>query len=351
MTRNQILSTFFLALFLFVIAQVVWILSPFAKALFWACILAFAFYPVHKKFKETLHLSEAAAAVATTAVIFLSVVPLAIFVFASLAAEAVKVSEWILAYVRDGKWNEFLVRAESWEWVRKFENSILGWDFIQKNSESWITSSVSALGHFAVRQTGVLAKNIVSTTLGFFLTLFLVFFLLKDGRKIHGFLYEIAPLEEETKKHIFGQVQDIFSAVIRGQIVTALVQSGVSGVVFWALGLPLPIFFAGVSFLASMIPFLGCASVWVPFVVYLLFMKAFVKAGILLFLGTFVISLIDNLLKPLLIGGKTKLPYLLLFLGILGGVKVYGFVGIFLAPVALSLFFVLIKIYQEKFLQ
>jgi predicted PurR-regulated permease PerM len=98
-----------------------------------------------------------------------------------------------------------------------------------------------------------------------------------------------------------------------------------------------------------MIPVVGSATVWVPFAIYLAIGQEWGRMAALLVLGTFVISGIDNILKPLLIGHKTKLPYSLLFLGILGGVQAYGLIGVFIAPAFFSLFFVLIKIYRDKF--
>ncbi len=178
----------------------------------------------------------------------------------------------------------------------------------------------------------------------------MVFFFLKDGAAIYEFIYRITPLDEKTKRTVFTQLGDTFSAVLRGQLVTALVQGALAGVIYWILGLPLPLFFAGITFLAALIPVFGAATVWVPFTLYLVIIKEYPSALILFLLGIFVISLVDNFLKPYLIGGKAKLPYLLLFLGILGGMRVYGLMGIFLAPAVLSLFFVLIKIYQEEIL-
>ena len=144
---------------------------------------------------------------------------------------------------------------------------------------------------------------------------------------------------------------ETFSAVLRGQLVTGIAQAVLLGLVFWLLGLPLPVFFAALTFLTALIPIFGAAAVWLPFVIYLVIFKLYVKALALLFLGTFLISAVDNFLKPLLIGEKAKLPYFLLFLGILGGIQVYGIMGIFLAPAVLSLFFVLIRIYRQKFIE
>ena len=205
-----------------------------------------------------------------------------------------------------------------------------------------------AIGNFAAAQAGALTKNIFLVGLNLFLMVFLIFIFLKDGPKIYDFIYQIAPLEERNKKSIFNQMSGTLAAVIRGQLLTSVTQALSAGLIFWVLGLPLPILFASATFLTSMIPVLGASSVWVPLVIYLVTLQQYHRAAVLFVFGVLVISLIDNLMKPALIGEKTKLPYFLLFFGILGGIKLYGLMGIFLAPVVLSLFFALVKIYQEK---
>ena len=179
---------------------------------------------------------------------------------------------------------------------------------------------------------------------------FLTFVFLKDGRNIYNFLYQIAPFEDSTKKVVSKQIDETFTAVIRGQLLTSLAQATLAGIIFWALNIPVPLFFAALTFLTSLIPIIGAAGAWVPLTIYLVILQQYGKAAILFFFGLLIISVIDNILKPAIIGEKTKLPYILLFFGILGGMKLYGFIGIFLAPVILSLFFALIKIYKEQYL-
>ena len=156
-------------------------------------------------------------------------------------------------------------------------------------------------------------------------------------------------MQEKNKKPVFFQINETFAAVIRGQLLTSLVQAFVAGVIFSFLALPVPLFFAVVTFITTLIPFLGAAAVWLPMTIYLIFMQSYVKAVILFLLGVFVISLIDNIIKPALIGERAKLSYFLLFFGILGGLKIFGIMGLFLAPVILSLFFALVKIYLEEY--
>lgn len=350
MTRHHLVTAFFIALLVFILTQVLWILSPFARPIFWAAILAFAFYPLHLKIKKAFKGHANTPAALTSLIVFATFVPLVVFLVAGLVTEVIRFSEWLQTAIREGQVEKMVNEWSALPWVQKMKGLAFRWDYVQENFSSWVGSGSRALADWAARETFKLTKSIVYAPIEFFFILFIVFFFLKDGPKIFQFIYDATPLEESDKKVIFKQINGTFEAVIRGQLLTALVQSGIGGIVYFLLGIPLPILFAAATFLTAMIPIFGAAAVWVPLTVFLLSQKLYAKALFLLFLGVFVISLADNILKPILIGKKTKLPYLLLLLGIIGGMEVYGLVGIFLAPAVLSLFFALITIYREKFL-
>ncbi len=351
MNRKQIISVFFLALLLYILSNVLFILSPFLQPIFWGSLLAFAFYPIHIKIAKRLHRTPGFAALFSTLLILLSFVPLVILIAVLAVREAGHLYEWLTHWVENGGGEAFfqklsalpiIRRITSLHWVQNID--------LKGQFEDWILNSAGSIGNFAVKHATLLTKNIISGVINFFLTFFLLFFFLRDGKKVTDFIYEITPLDEESKTEIFKQLSDTFSATIRGQLFTGLAQATILGFIFWVLGLPLPIFFAAITFMAAMIPVFGAATVWVPFVAYLFLTQDFGRGMALLLSGVFGISGIDNILKPLLIGHKTKLPYSLLFLGILGGLQVYGFIGVFLAPVILSLFFVLVRIFQKRFI-
>ncbi len=351
MDRKQIVSVFFIALLLYILFNVLFILSPFLQPIFWGSLLAFAFYPIHSKIAGRLHKTPGVAALFSTILILMSFAPLIVLVVYLAAKEAAHLYDWLTQWIQNGGAEGFFQKIGSLPIIRRitthtwFQNVNLRAQF-----EEWLLSSAGTLGNFAVKNATLLTKNIISGFINFFLTFFLLFFFLRDGKKVTDFIYEITPLDEESKTEIFQQLSDTFSATIRGQLFTGLAQAAVLGLVFWALGLPLPVFFAAVTFIAAMIPVFGAATVWVPFVLYLCLTQDFGRCTALLLSGLFGISGIDNVLKPLLIGHKTKLPYSLLFLSILGGLQVYGFIGVFLAPVVLSLFFVLVRIFRQRFI-
>ncbi len=350
MTRNHPASVFFLALFLGIFLQTAVIFSPFIPVIFWAALLAFGFYPLYQTFLRRLRCGENLAALVTMLCILLAVAPLSLVVVFHLSAEVTGLIQKIADFVTEGHLKELFQKVYSLPVVKSLEDRIFSSRFLERNLDEWTLNLTRSLGNFTLHQFGVISRNIFYFVLGFLVTMLLVYALLRHGQNINQFIYEITPLEENDKKAIFHQVKETLSAAIHGQIVGALAQSVSAGLVFYFLNLPVPLFIAAATFLSSMIPVVGASIVWVPFVVYLAVTQHYAKALLLLLLGTLVISAIDNILKPAIIGEKTKLPYSLLFLAILGGMKVYGFMGIFVAPVVLSLFFALIKIYREKYL-
>lgn len=349
MKREQFIAYFFIALLIFVVIEVIRIFSPFFDAIFWAAILTFAFYPLYTRLRSHLLGHETLAAVLMTFLIFLTVVPPLILVFVNLTTQAIDLYQLASNYIRDGRFEALVEQIRSWQIIEKIESNVMQWEPLKERTTEWILTSTKAIANFSVAQVGVITKNIFFVGLNMILAFVLVFIFLKDGQNIYEFIYQITPLTEKDKKAIFGQINETFAAVIRGQILTSLTQSAVAGLIFGLLGLPAPIFFAMVTFMSSLIPMFGTWAVWLPFVIYLVAAHEIAKAVILFVVGIGVISLIDNFMKPVLIGEKTKLPYFLLFFGIMGGLKLYGLMGIFLAPVILSLFFVVVKIYRESF--
>lgn len=349
MKREQFISFFFIAALVFIVYEAFRIFAPFFTAIFWAAILAFAFYPVYARLQKAFPKRNNSIALLMTIAVFLIVVPPFIMVLINMATQIIEFSHWAYGYIRDGKPEQLIGQIQKLPWFQNIQSQFFASQPVKNSLSSWALGATKTLGNLAATQAGTFTKNIVFILLNVFFMSFLTFVFFKHGARIYRFIYEISPFENETKKALFKQIDETLVAVIRGQLLTSVVQAAVAGIVFTALGVPVPLFFTFLIFLTSLIPILGAASVWFPIAVYLLLTHLYAKAIILFVAGFFGISLLDNIIKPAVIGKKTKLPYFLLFFGIMGGMKLYGLMGIFLAPVVLSLFFALIKIYREKY--
>ena len=350
MKREQFISYFFIAVLGFIVYQVFCIFAPFFTAIFWAAILTFAFYPVYARLRKAFPKRNNSIALLMTIAVFLIVVPPLVFILINMTTQIIEFSQWAYSYVRDGKLEQLVEQVRGLPWFQSIQTHIVASQPVKDSLSSWLLATTKTVGNLAAQQAGHFTKNILFILLNVFFMSFLTFIFFRHGERIYNFIYEISPFEKETKQALFKQIYETFVAVIRGQLLTSVTQAVVAGILFTSLGVPLPLFFTFLIFLTSLIPILGAASVWFPIVVYFFLIHLYTKAIILFVVGSFGISLLDNIMKPAIIGEKTKLPYFLLFFGIMGGMKLYGLMGIFLAPVVLSIFFALIKIYREKYI-
>ena len=348
MKRDQFISAVFLLVLIYVAWQIFSIFSVFTNAILGAVILAFLFYPLQQWLNRLLPKQHGLTAALLTIIIFLIVIPPFLLLLFSLSSQIVDLSQSAYHFVQQGGIEKFAHDLQEHAWFKNIQGTTTDWEPVKKNAAEWLITTTKSVGNFTAVKLGALTKNLFVISLNIFFMSVLLFIFLKDGEKIYEFLYQIAPFEEKTKRTIFDQVRGTFEAVIRGQILTSLAQSFASGVLFAAVGIHAFLFFAVLTFIMSLLP-IGAASIWIPIAAWLFFTGLTVKAIIVIAVGA-CISLLDNWIKPAVIGERTKLPYFLLFFGMFGGLAVYGFIGIFIAPVVLSLFFALIKIYQEEYL-
>ncbi|OGW80471.1 MAG: hypothetical protein A3G33_09795 [Omnitrophica bacterium RIFCSPLOWO2_12_FULL_44_17] len=349
MKREHILSAFFIGLFIFILYQLFLIFSPFINAIFWAGVLAFAFHPLNQQIARLPKINRSVASVITTVFVVLIVVIPAALILLSLIREAIDVYQALSSRItvdQFTRWIENIRQTAAAKWPPEIAKYL---DYAEKNVSSLLVNGVQKTGNFVAIKFASITKGFIFGIINFFLIGFVLFFFLRDGQYIYEALYRLIPMENTHKKLLSDKLNEAFAAIIRGQFVTSILQGIMATIAFWALSLPAPFLVGSLTFLTSMVPITGAATVWVPFAIYLFVIQAYTKFGLLLVFGIFGISLMDNILKPLLIGEKTKLPILLLFLGSLGGLRMYGFTGIFLGPLILSVFFVLLKIYREQF--
>jgi predicted PurR-regulated permease PerM len=175
-----------------------------------------------------------------------------------------------------------------------------------------------------------------------------IFFFLRDGGRWVRAILDVVPLEQQHKDLLMRRLDETLAAVVRGQLVTAAAQGALSAIGFAIAGLPHPVMLGfGAAFL-SLIPFVGAAGMWVPCAAYLFYVGPTWAAIFMVIWGVLAISLVDNLLKPVLIGEKARIPTFLLFFGILGGLQLYGFLGVILGPLLIGLLLTFAAIYREE---
>jgi predicted PurR-regulated permease PerM len=345
LARGQVVVFFFFAAFLFLLYQLYAVFSGFLVPIIWAVILAMLFFPLYTVVRRWCGGRETLAAFVLTLVVTTGIVLPTASLSSVITREGASLYQRLSEYVSSGELNASVERirhSRVGRLVARLEGYEIDWSAAAR-------SAVDAGSALVVSQVTSVARNVAVFLLDFTIMVFTLFFLFRDGeRMVHG-LRNVIPMDPGHKDAIFGVLYRTLSAVTQGMVATALAQGVLTWVALWALGLPYTAFLGVVAGFLSLVPFVGAAGVWIPATIYLFAVGDVARGVILLVYGSIVISMVDNVLRPLLIGGQTRLPTLFLFFGILGGVQVYGVLGLFLGPVLLAIVFAFVRIYQEQF--
>ncbi|MFA6434791.1 MAG: AI-2E family transporter [Elusimicrobiales bacterium] len=334
--KIQLFNFFFFGILLYLLYQLLRILSPFLGALLVAGTLALIFYPAHLWIKRRITARNNLASALSTGVVLLTVVlPLLIFgwlLFKESRDIYPKTNRWLSNFSQTG------LDLRMPEGLRSV------WDV---DAGDIVLGNIKNLQETIMKSGGTILKNIFFLFVNFMVIIATLFAFFRDGERLLHWLIDLMPMDAEHKYRIANQLYMTTIAVVRGILLTAALQ-GLTGAVGYALaGVPAPVLLGVLTSFAALIPFVGTSLIWLPLGVAFMFIKSFSAGVFLLLWGLLVIGLIDNIIRPILIGQKAKLPIFLLFLGIFGGLRVYGPIGIFMGPLLISCLIVFLQIYKE----
>jgi len=334
--KAQLFSFFFFGILLFLLYQLIHILSPFLAALVVAAAFALIFFPVHLWIrKRVVSNRSAAAAVSTLLAVLTLALPLLVF-GALLIAESREI------YPKTNQWLSAISQKDLDLTIpEKFKA------YITIDPNEILTDSLKTLQEKISRSGAGLLKNIFFFFVNFFVMAFSLFALFRDGERFLNWFIDLIPMDQEYKHRVANQLYLTTMAVVRGLLLTAIIQGFIGAFGYWLAGVKAPALFGLLTTFAAVVPFVGTTLVWIPLSIAMYFIAGF-KTGLFLALwGGLVVSLVDNFLRPILIGRDAKLPVFLLFLGIIGGMKVYGPLGLFLGPLLIACVIVFLQIYRE----
>ncbi|MGA2515727.1 MAG: AI-2E family transporter [Thermodesulfobacteriota bacterium] len=324
------------------------ILAPFLSSIICAILLAMVFYPLFQKLERLLTKKAVLSALLMTLLVLIVIVLPFSLLMASLAGEAVDLYHQVEEMIKTGQLQTYVERMKDIP-VFKWFLAGLGQhiDFSQANPLPLLLKNLSQISTFIFNQTTTLLKGFSSFVAGFFFTLLALYYFFKDGSRLFARLKEIVPLPSKQRDLLIQRFKDMIYATIYGGLLIAMIQGLLGGLSFWVLGLPWPIFWGTAMALLSFIPIGGTALIWVPAAIILLIEGAVLKGLLLLGLGVFVISMVDNLLRPFFISTRTNIHPLLLFFAVLGGVQAFRLIGFVAGPLVATLFLTLIEIYIQ----
>jgi len=318
------------------------ILKPFLQPLAWAIVLSILFYPIYAALMRWVRFKSLASVLT---LIFIVIVIFGPFSYVSflLVSELREVS----GYLQSGE-------IESVKAVLHGPGAerLLSWLSSQfhlspEQMERLLIENLSKLGTQLIGKVTAGVSNIVSALLDFIFMLLSVFFFLRDGPGFLKKLRDYMPFSEQSKDHLEKQVKDMVISTIYGGVVVALIQGLLGGVAFYFLGIPSPVIWGMAISVMSFVPVMGAFSIWGPATAYLFIEGEVLKGLILLVIGTFGISLVDNILKPIIIGSRTKMPTLVIFFSVLGGIKLFGLIGLIMGPLVVALFISCLEIFRN----
>jgi len=321
------------------------IMMPFFIPIFWAVVFVILFYPYYKWLlrRVTANKTTSSLLACLTIALFL-MIPLS-FMGTLLANELLGVYQWAEDYIRElslkGSNSTALVIPYIQEFLGKY------FDISTSDIQKMVADAIKESSSFVAEGLKGFIKNFATFVLNMVLAFFTMFFLFRDGDRLLEVVKDIIPLSDAYKKRVIKKNRLVISATMTGGLMVGAVQGFLGGVAFWFLGLPAPLLWGFIMLLMSFIPSIGTALVWGPAVIYLLIKGTYIKALILFLWGTFIVGLADNLLRPVIVSGRTNLHPLLLFFSILGAVNVFGLIGIIAGPIVLSIAISVVEIYHE----
>jgi len=336
MRFNGLTKGFFILILLIVTWAFFDVLSPYFSAILWAAILAVIFYPVKNTLRIRMGDRNGLASLLSVLLICLIVfIPLMV-IFSSLAFEL------NIVYTRlqqtdtqfSGVFASLFSHLPDWVRALMIEHDLdTATQIQQKLSEAALRG-----GQYLAGSAFLIGKGTFGFAISFGVMVYLLFFLLKDGPWLMRQILDSLPLSNFAKQHLFAKFAGVARATVKGTAVVALVQGLLGGIAFWVVGINGSILWGALIAFLSLIPAVGSAIVWVPAAIYLFATHQLWQGLFIVGFFVLVVGLVDNLLRPLLVGKDTKMPDYLILITTLGGMEIYGINGFVIGPLIAALF-------------
>ncbi|WLS78411.1 AI-2E family transporter [Erwinia pyri] len=336
MRFNGLTKGFFILILFIVTVAFLDVLGPYYSSVLWAAILAVIFHPMKTKIRQLIGERNGLAS-------FLTLVVICVIVFTPLVVIASSMAiEFNVVYTKLQNNNTQLpvifaeVMQHLPDWARHF---------LSEHQLDTATNIQQRLSQFALQGSQYLAgsafligKSTFSFTVGFGIMLYLLFFLLKDGAYLVNVILQALPLSKYVKHHLFMKFAAVSRATVKGTVVVAVVQGALGALAFWITGIEGILLWGALIAFLSLIPAVGSAIIWVPAAIFF-FASGMLWKGLFI-VGFFVVvvGLVDNILRPLLVGKDTKMPDYLILITTLGGMEIYGINGFVIGPLIAAMF-------------
>jgi predicted PurR-regulated permease PerM len=342
MEMQKVRKNIFFAILMIGTLAFLYLLKPFAYPIFWAAVIAGIFGPLYRRVNGAIGHPNLSASVMLGVVIFVILLPLAV-------VASVVLAQAIDMYSALKNTEDIQLKAQ------KVIELLKGNPYLQKLEldEVALTEKfyqiAGGISKYIVSYLTELTQNTLLLIVNFIVMLYCLFFFVRDGETLLRSSLYIFELKDEIGNRIYERFTSTARATLKGTLIIGLIQGTMGGVLFWAVGIQSAFVWGVIMILAAMIPGIGCAIIWAPAAVILLATGHIVEGMAIAAVGALVISSIDNVLRPLLVGKDTQMHPLLIFLSTLGGIAVFGISGFVIGPIITALLSTLWEIYEKHY--
>ena len=323
-------------LLLLVTVAFIWILLPFYGAVFWAVILGIVFAPMQRRLQAKFGWERNLTSLCTLSIcLVIAILPVII-----LSVLLVQEGATVYKNIESGELDIAAYLAQFKHSLPPYFQHLLdrfGVGELNGLREKIIKSAVTG-NEFVATQVFSFGQGTFDFVVSFFIMLYLLFFFLRDGAELARKVRSAVPLQEHQKRRLQLKFNRVVRATVKGNLLVAITQGALGGLIFWFLDIPSALLWAVLMAFLSLLPAVGAGIVWAPVAAFFLFTGAIWQGVVLGLFGIFVIGLVDNVLRPILVGKDTKMPDYLILISTLGGLAIFGLNGFVIGPLIAALF-------------
>lgn len=323
-----------------------WILWPLYGAILWATVMAIMFAPLYRHLSGPMRRRPNVAALATILIVIVMVILPLTAIAVALVQEAASLYGGIQSGELNFGQNFKQVADAAPSWARE----LLNWLGLANLGavQDKLAYGLQQGSQFLATQILSIGQSTFQFIINLCVMIYLLFFLLRDGDALFESIRNAVPLQTEQKRALFTKFTTVIRATVKGDILIALLQGTLGGLVFWFLGIHAPLLWGVLMVFLSLLPAIGASLVWLPVAIYLLATGAIWQGVVLIAFGALVIGLVDNILRPALVGKDTKMPDYVVLISTLGGLEVFGLNGFVIGPVIAAMFMAIWTIFSAS---
>ncbi len=322
-----------------------WLVQDFLQPIFWALLLAVLFQPVYRGWFRLIGPRYSLSSLLTVLLIILVVVIPAILIGFAVMHESLSLYQRITS-------GDIDVQKP----IRLLEQSLpLLADYLEKfgielgRLKQGLAKSAMTASQFVATNLLSIGQNAVRLVAMILIMLYLLYYFFRDGERLLSLIVRAIPLGDERERKLFARFAEVSRATMKGTFLVALAQGFLGGVLFWSVGIQAAVFWGVVMTVLSFLPVFGASLIWIPAALLLMVTGSVLKGIIVLAAGVVLISLADNLLRPILVGRETRLPDYIILISTLGGISLLGISGLVIGPVLAALFLTVWEMFSQEF--